>query len=63
MRMYEVTFELKDEGAWFSNFSSRTVSVDGGAEEALKLATEREKDATSAGEIRAQSVALLGIED
>ncbi len=59
----KVTFELKEEDEWYSNSSSRTVSVDGGAEEAIKLATERERDATSAGEIRAQSVVLLGIED
>lgn len=65
-RMYRVVFEAwgRNDG-WMRNYSSRDVSVIGGAEQAIKVATKREKEGWGEKNprMRAESCQLLAAED
>ena len=63
-RIYEVTFEMRSEGRWIRNAFIRNVAVVGGAEQATKVAVQREKDAQADGtpRIRVESMRILAEE-
>lgn len=63
-RIYEVMFEMYDEGQWRRNTYTRNVAVIGGAEQAIKVALKREKDDRDSAlpRIRVESVRILAEE-
>lgn len=65
-RAYEVVFEEHQSGVWTNNAFKRVVFVNGGAEQAIKVARERERadreetnDEESSGRWRVESVQLI----
>lgn len=42
-RIYEITFEMFTDGEWHRNSFARNIAVVGGAEQAIKVAMQREK--------------------
>jgi hypothetical protein len=70
-RIYNVRFEAFIDGRWNPNMFTRSVAVIGGAEQAIKVALEREKKRDRAereeGEriprYRVEQVTLVAVED
>ena len=62
-RLYRVTFEWFLDNRWQRNSFVRDVMVKGGAEQAIKVATQREKRDNGPARIRAEAVQLIGAED
>lgn len=63
-RIYQVTFEMFDEGRWIRNSFTRNVAVIGGAEQAIKVANERERKEQAKGtpRFRVEAVELIAEE-
>lgn len=62
-RIYRVLFEAFEQGQWMRNWSNRDVCVIGGAEQAIKVATQKMKADYDNKRLRAESVTLLADED
>lgn len=64
-RIYRVKYEGFEDGRWMSNYVARDVAVVGGAEQAIKVANQREKRDREAGfpRTRVEEVTLLASED
>lgn len=64
-RIYRVKFEGFEQGRWMTNYLARDVAVVGGAEQAIKLAVQREKKDREPGSVRlrVEEVTLLASED
>jgi hypothetical protein len=67
MRIYRVQFErfttLDNEPGWIPNDRQRDVAVHGGAEQAIKVALQRERHEYGQERIRVESVTLIARED
>ena len=62
LRIYRVHFKWFSKGVWNRNMFSRDVSIDGGAERAIEVATSRERMENGKQRIRAEYVELLAEE-
>ena len=62
-RIYKVHFEMFTDGKWQTNMFSRDVAVSGGAEQAIKVAVQRERRDNGQRRIRVEAVELLAMED